>query len=231
MRHPGFVRTVGLIAAKDLRLEWRTWESLATSGVFSLVVLLVFSFSYEAGIVRELGVERLVPGVLWTVLAFAGVVLLTRSMQLERRRDSLSAILCSPTDRGALFVGKLLANFLKFALLQAVLLPLTALFFNFDALASIWPLIAVLLVHSLALAELGTLFAAVTTRVGRGEALVVTLLFPAASPIVISAVECTSAVLADGSLSGVGHWMATAVGFDFLYFFVSLLTFEFVLEE
>jgi len=40
-----------------------------------------------------------------------------------------------------------------------------------------------LFLHGLGLALLGTLFAGVTTRVGRGEALLATLLFPSASPL------------------------------------------------
>ena len=35
----GFARASGLIVAKDMRLEWRTLETLATSFVFSLIVL------------------------------------------------------------------------------------------------------------------------------------------------------------------------------------------------
>jgi hypothetical protein len=47
----------------------------------------------------------------------------------------------------------------------------------------------------------------------------------------ISAVKCTAEALERGSLAGVTTWMLVALGFDLLYFFVSLLTFEFVLED
>jgi ABC-type transport system involved in cytochrome c biogenesis permease component len=72
----------------------------------------------------------------------------------------------------------------------------------------------------------------VATRVGRGEALLATLLFPAVSPLFISAVKCTSSLLEGKGLGGeAGRWLMVAAGFDMLYYFVALLTFEFVLEE
>ena len=88
-----------------------------------------------------------------------------------------------------------------------------------------------LFLHGLGLTELGTLFAGITTRIGRGEALLATLLFPAATPLLISAVKCTAACLDDRPMTEVSNWLLLAVGFDVLYLFVAMLTFEFILEE
>ena len=89
MRRVSFLRASAIIAAKDLRLEWRTLETLSSTAIFSLTVLVVFNLAFGAGAIRQFGVDRLVPGVLWSVLAFATVVALTRSLQLERARDTL----------------------------------------------------------------------------------------------------------------------------------------------
>jgi heme exporter protein B len=227
----GFFRASWMIAAKDLRLEWRTWDTLSATLIFSLIVMIVFNFAFGVGTVQELGVDRLLPGVLWTVLAFASVVAMSRSIQSERMHDTLGALCLAPIDRGAVYAGKLLGNLVQLTLLQWLLLPLTAVFFNYDLFAVAGPLVLVLFLHGLGLTELGTLFAAVTSRLGRGEALLATLLFPAATPLIISAVKCTSACLAGEPLSSVSQWLLVATGFDLLYFFVALMTFEFVLEE
>jgi len=232
MRRVGYFRASYEVAAKDLRLEWRTFETLSTSVVFSLIVLLIFNFAFSFATIRDLGAARLVPGVVWAVLAFGAVVGMTRSMQIERQRDTLGALFMAPVDRGALFTGKFLANLVKLTVLQWVVLPLSAVFFDYDLLAVAGPMALVLLLHAIGLTELGTLFAGVATRVGRGEALLGTLLFPAVSPLFISAVKCTASLLAGQGLSGAaGTWLLITVGFDFLYFFVALLTFEYVLEE
>ena len=231
MSSPGLFRAGWVIASKDLRLEGRTWETLSSSLVFSLIVLVIFSFGFSFETMRELGAARLVPGVIWTVLAFASIVGLARSMQLERASETINAIYLAPIDRGSLFLGKLLANLVKVSILQWVVLPLSAILFDYPLLPILAPLLLVLFVHGAGLTLLGTLFAGVAIRVGRGEALVATLLFPAASPIFISAVKCTAALLEGQPLDSVSHWLLVACGFDMLYFMVALLIFDFVLEE
>jgi heme exporter protein B len=231
MSGPGFLRSSWIVAAKDLRMESRTWETVTAGGVLALVVLLIFNFAFSFDTLRELGPPRLVPGVLWTMLVFAAVVTFTRSMELERRRDTLAAMFMAPVDRSALYCGKLLANLAKLALLIVILLPLTAVLFDYPLLPVLFPMLLIVGLHGIGLTELGTLFAGVSVRLGRGEALVATLLFPAASPMVISAVRCTGAALAGEPLSNVKTWLLAAVGFDILYLVVALMTFEFVLEE
>ena len=71
MSAPGFFKASWIVAAKDLRLEWRTFETLSSSMIFSLIVLVIFNFAFGFATVRELGAARLVPGVIWIVLAFA----------------------------------------------------------------------------------------------------------------------------------------------------------------
>jgi heme exporter protein B len=232
MKHVGYFRASWIVAAKDLRLEWHTFESLSSSFIFSLIVLVIFNFAFGFSTIKELGAERLVPGVVWTVLGFAAVVSVARSMQIEKRRDTLAALFMAPIDRGALFTGKFLANLVKNIILQWIVVVLAAVFFNFDLVAVAAPMFLVLFLHGLGLTELGTLFAAIATRVGRGEALLATLLFPASAPLFISAVKCTASLLEGKGLGGAaGNWLMITTGFDVLFFLVALATFEFVLEE
>ncbi len=199
--------------------------------LFSLIVLVVFNFAFDLATVRRVGASRLVPGVLWTIFAFSGIVGFARSFQIERQRDSLTALILAPVDSGALFAGKALANLAAMTVLEVVLLPLSAVFFDYDLLSMAGPLALVVVLHSVGLAELGTLFAAIAARVGRGEALLATLLFPVSTPLFISAVKCTTAVMESKPLASVSTWLLVAAGFDALYFLVALLTFEFVLED
>jgi heme exporter protein B len=228
---PGFLRAAGTLAAKDLRVEWRSLDALSSMLLFSLIVLLVFSFAFDLSTLRELGAARLLPGVLWTTFAFTGIVAFARSFESERLHGSLTGLRIAPVDGGALFAGKTLANLVTLATLQALLLPLSALWFDYDLGRVLGPLALVVTLHTVGLAELGTLFSAVAVRLGRGEALLATLLLPASSPLLISAVKCTAVALAGEDLGRVRHWLLVAVGFDVLYFLVAWLTFEYVLED
>lgn len=228
---PGFLRAARAVLLKDLTLEWRTLDALSAMGLFSLVVMVVFSFAFDRALQQQIGVERLVPGVLWVTIAFASIVGLTRSFHLEHHRDSITALALAPVDRGAVFAGKAAANLVQVLLLEAVLLPLSAVLFDYDLFAVSGAMMLLVVLHTLALVEIGTLFAAIAARLGRGEALLATLLLPAVSPVFLSAVLSTRQVLAGEGLGPARQWLLVTAGLDVLYFFVALLTFEFVLDE
>jgi heme exporter protein B len=200
-RPPGFFRAAAIVAGKDLRIEGRTKETLSATVLFALVELVVFGFAFDLDTIRRMGPAKVVPGLLWMTLAFSAIVGFTRSFRLERAREALAAVAMAPVDRGAVFVGKWLANVVLLAILEAFLLPLTALFFDVDILSTAAPLVAVVGLHTVGLAALGTLFAGVASRLGRGEALLATLLLPAATPLFLSAVHCTAAALEATSLA------------------------------
>ena len=231
MKRVGFARAAWLVAQKDLQLEWRTFDALAASIVFAVVVLLVFQFAIGGGPARQLSADAVVPGVLWLAISFSAVVGIARSMDVERHGDTLAALFRAPIDRSAIYTGKLIANGVRLALLEAILVPLAIVFFNAN-LAGAWlELVFVLALCSFGLCALGTLFGAVVSRVGRGEALLSTLLLPASTPLLLAGVSATGALFRGEALSSVGRWLGLAAGFGLLYFFVALATFEFVLEE
>lgn len=230
-RGPGPLAAAWLVAAKDLRIELRTFDSSAAMVLFSLSVFLVFGFAFDLATVRDLGPPELVPGILWTAFAFSAIIGSTRVMGLERLRESLTALLLAPVDRSALFAGKALGSLVTLTALEAVLLPLSAVLFDYDLLHAAPTLLPVVALHTVGLAELGILLGAVTTRLRRGESLLSILLLPASVPLFLSAVRCTEAALRGEGLAAVATWLLVATGFDLLYFFVSLLTFELVLED
>lgn len=230
-RGPGFFAAASLVARKDLRIEGRTKETLAASLLFALVVLVVFAFAFDLDTIKRMGAAKVVPGILWVTLAFSAIVGFTRSFRLERAREALIAVAMAPVDRGAVFVGKWIANLVLLLALEAILLPLTAVFFDADIVACAGPLLLVVAVHTLGLAALGTLFGGVVSRLGRGEALLATLLLPAATPLFLSAVHCTASALDGSPLADDRKWLLITAGLDVLYVLVALVVFDAILED
>jgi heme exporter protein B len=191
----------------------------------------VFAFAFDLDTIHRMGSSKVVPGLLWMTLAFSAIVGLTRSFRLERAREALIAVALAPVDRGAVFVGKWLANVVLLIVLEAILLPLTAIFFDVDVVAVALPLTLVVALHTLGLAALGTLFSGVVSRLGRGEALLATLLLPAATPLFLSAVHCTASVLDTGLQASDRKWLLLTAGLDVLFVLVAILVFDAILEE
>ena len=214
VKPPGFFAAAAIVARKDLRIEGRTKETLLASALFALVTLVVFGFAFDLDTLRRVGPGAIVPGLLWTTVAFSAIVGFTRSFRLEHAREALIAVALAPVDRGAVYFGKWLANCAFLFMLEALLLPLTAIFFDVNILDVAGPLGLVVALHTVGLASLGTLFGAVVSRLGRGEALLATLLLPAATP-----------------LASDRKWLLLTAGLDVLYVLVAILVFDAVLEE
>ena len=228
---PGFVRAAALVARKDLAVEGRTRESMAASLLFALIVLVVFAFAFDLDFVRRTGVSKIVPGMLWVTLAFSAIVGFNRSFATERARDALTGLAIAPVDRGAVLCGKAFANLTLLVLLEAAVIPLTGIFFDVDMVTAAPPLAAVVLLHSAGLAQLGTIFGAVVSRLGRGEAFLATLLLSAATPLFLSAVHCTATVFEGSPLAGDAKWLLITAGLDVLYFLVAWLLADAILED
>ena len=91
-------------------------------------------------------------------------------------------------------------------------------------------LLAVLL-GSLAFAVVGTLFAVIAANSRARDVLLPVLLLPVSVPIVIASVEQTAAVLSGPTLLAAFPWTRLTFGYAVLFFIMSMLLFEHVLDE
>src|ERR1039458_9958964 len=104
------MRTLQVISAifvKDLRVEWRHRETLASMSIFGVLVVFLFNFAFEPAREETL---RLLPGLLWVAFAFAGVLGFNRSFAAERENAAFEGMRLAPVDPGAIYLGKMLAN-------------------------------------------------------------------------------------------------------------------------
>jgi len=234
----GFLALIG----KDLRTELRTREVLTTTLVFPLLVLLVFRFAFETGDV--VGMRAAAPGVVWASALFASILSLTRSFAAEKEDDRIYGLLVSPVDRGTLYLAKLCANLLFLLLVEAVTLLAFVLFFDANLLPGLTLLLPVVLLGTLAISSVGTLFAAMAVNTRAREALLPLLLFPVLTPVLLAALEYTRIALALGSSDaavaaaaaaaaqdGMGKWMGTLVAFDVVFTTAGWLLFEHVVSD
>ena len=83
------------IFVKDLRVEWRSRETLVPMCVFGLLVVFLFNFAFEAAHEETL---RLLPGLLWIAFAFSGILGFNRSFASERENSCLEGMTLAPID-------------------------------------------------------------------------------------------------------------------------------------
>ena len=222
-----YLRKVLAIVAKDVAAELRTKEMFSSMAVFSLLVILIFNFAFD---LRADNQRTLAPGVLWVAIAFAGMLGLSRSFVMEKDRGSLEGLLLTPVDRSAIYLGKMLGNVLFIAVVELIILPIFVVLFNLSA--GDLPLLAgVMLLGTIGLAGVGTLFSAMAIHTRAREVLLPILLFPVVIPAILSAVKLTAAILDRWPWADAQNWFSLLVAFDVIFMALSFILFDYVVEE
>src|SRR5947209_20601902 len=106
---------------KDLRLEWRSKDAINSMLFFSLLVVVVFSFSFDPNAEES---RAIAGGLIWVAFLFAAVVALNQTWAREIRNQVLDAYRVSPASANSLFLAKAIGNFIFVSVLEALMTPL-----------------------------------------------------------------------------------------------------------
>src|ERR1700704_5230920 len=160
--------TTTVLLGKELRTEFRSRELLTTTVVFILVVMVLFSFTFDPTSTES---RRFGPGLLWLAFLFAASLMLQPCFLREQNNDTLSALRLSVSDPFAIFLAKLAANTLFLLFTQVLLLPAFSILYNVPVLAAFPPLVLVMFMGSLGLSVTGTALSAISAQARMRELL------------------------------------------------------------
>ncbi|HTV02237.1 MAG TPA: heme exporter protein CcmB, partial [Luteitalea sp.] len=170
--------------------------------------------------------------VLWVAEALSGTLAMARTFERERAAGTLQAVLASPVPRPAIFLGKWAALMVLMFAVEAVLLPLVAMFFQMPLAVRPLPVVALLVAGTAGYAAIGTLFAAMLARMRSRDVLLPLLLYPMSVPVIIGGVRGTAAALANPYLPDqVNLWLSLLVCFDAVFVTLALWTFGALMTE
>lgn len=221
-----FWQAVFAILHKDLQAEMRSRELFNTMVLFALLSTLIFSFALELDRIAR---EEAVSGVLWVTITFASTLGLNRSMFMEREQNTLDAVLLAPVSRTAVFVGKMLGNFLFTLIVGVVLIPVMSLLYNKPLVQPAFFLVLALGV--LGFSTVGTLISTMTIQTRARESLLPIAMLPVALPIILAAVRASTGVLTGSEAENWQGWVNLLILINIIYLGLSLLLFEYVIEE
>jgi heme exporter protein B len=214
------------IAAKDLRLEAKTRDVVASVGLFSLLVVVIASFALPT---TGEGREGVAAGVLWIAFLFAALLGLGRSMAIEKEEACFEELLISPAPRESIFLGKLFANLGFTFAIELLILPVFVVLMDLHV-GGVALLVLAALLGSLGLVVVGTLFASIAVNTRGREAILPLLVLPVSVPVMVAAVKATEASLT-GAWGSTTSWLLLALGYDALFLLVALATFPHLTEE
>lgn len=216
------------IAAKDVLLEFRSRTAFLSALVFTALVLAIFNFARDPTAVSAID---LAPGILWITFTFAGMLGLNRAFGLERENRAIDGLLLSPASRTALYIGKVIANLIFVGAVEAIALPLFALFFNVPLLPILGPLVLVILLATVGFVAVGTLMSSMAVNTRFAELMLPVLVLPFLVPPIIGAVQLTARLFASRPFSELLPWLRLLLAYDIVFVVACILFFESTLEE
>lgn len=222
-----FFRQALVIAAKDLTLELRARERIASMLTFAVLVAVVFSFALDP----TLPARGVAGAMIWVTLIFAGLLGVGRAFTLEREQEALTGLLLTPIDRGALYLGKLLANLALLLVTAALVLGVFALFFSLPIGRAFGGIAGIVVLASVGFMTLGTLIGAMAASTKLGETLIPVLLLPLLIPVIVFAASATQRLLIGRPAGEVAGSMKMLLAFDVVFLVVCTLVFPSVVEE
>ncbi len=221
-------RQMGALIWKDVVIELRTRERIAAMGGFTVLVGVLFNYAIDPTVVEP---QAIASALIWMTIVFGGMLGLGRTFHLEEEEGAFQGILLSPIPRDALYLGKVVANFILLTAVTILVFGVFTLFFGIQLGGHPLALVGVVLLGILGFVAIGTLFSAMSARTSMGESLLPILVFPLLIPVVIYGVTATSRLFqglpvseVDGNIRMLGAFAVVALA-------VGAGLFRFVVEE
>ena len=223
-------RIAKLVAAKDLRVEWRSRVLTNQIIPFAGVTMVMFAFALDATNV----LQRVAPGLIWLATLFSLLILVQRAFGVESDDGALDALRVAGVDPVAIFWGKALALAAQLALLEVVLVVAAVLLYGVSVpIAGAILLFTTLLTATVGLACVGTLYGGLTAGFSGRETLLPLLILPVVAPVLIGATRAVEAALGTGgvALSEGWPWIGLLATFAVAFSVGGALAFGPLIEE
>ena len=228
MRLPDLLRHSWVLAAKDLRVEFRSRTAILSAVVFVILAFVVFNFGRDPTAVPNVA---LAPSILWVTFTLAAILALNRAFHLELENHALDGLLLAPIDRSSIYLGKLIANLVFVATFELIGVPLLMLFFNVRLLPYLAPLVLLIALATIGFVAVGTLFSAMTVRTRFAELLLPVMLLPFMILPLSWGVQATVRLLAGRPLSEIVGWLNMLAVYDIVFVALALLLFPATVSE
>ena len=203
----------------------RTWPAMLVLGV---VVALVFSLQMDLLLQQK---QRILGGLLWLAVFFAGMTAVDRSFAVEREEGCWQGMKLLPVGPSTIFLAKWVVNVVALLALECVLIPLFFVLGALPLLPHAGELALIALLTSLGLAAVGTLVSALATSSERGGSTLVLVVLPLAIPVVLAAAECTRLVVQGQVDESWWRWIQLLGAFAVIFTTAGTLLFEYAIED
>jgi len=207
------------IAKKDLRIEFRTKNTLNFLFLFALLSIMLFSAT----------IEKPEPVMLWVVFIFVGMLGYSRAFLREVETGTLEALKISPVQPSSILFGKMIFNGVLMLLLEIIIMPI------FMAVFQIYPrdlflAFTVITAGNIAFVIVTSSLSILVLKSKARELLMPILLFPVVFPVILSTVQAFTMAI-NGDSADIASPLSVIIAFSTAMLAVGYLTVDYALIE
>ena len=217
---------LGLVAAKDLRIEFRSRVLANQVAPFALLVLVLFGVALDAD---QRTLRSFAPGLFWVAVLLCALLAVQRSVAVERADDAVVGLRLSGMSPAALFLGKATAVLVQLLVLEVLLTGGIIVLYR-SSVEDVVLLVLTGLTAGVAVAAAGTLYGAMAAGLGVRETLLPILLLPVLAPVLIGATRAFDDALGAAAVDG-WAWLVLLAGLAVVFTLVGALAHRVLVED
>lgn len=219
----------GIIFLKnEIRLNLRTKESFISMIFFSLLVILVFHFGFA---LDKKTIASLVGPMVWVATLFGGMLRMNRTFELENEGNLFDSLRLVKGTAIPFFLSKFMVNFFFILVIEILTFGFIIFLFNIanpgEYIRLFW---LPLLLGGFGLACIGTTFSGMVVSHGRKDLILPVIAYPILIPVIIGVMKSVEYSVLGIPLEINYTWIKILVAFDVIYFILSLVVYESILE-
>ena len=223
--------TVALaIAAKDLRIEWRSRVVVNQVLPFSGLVMVMFALALD----DDAMLQRTAGGLVWLATLFSLFLVVQRAYAVDTQDGALDAMRVAGVDMQAMFLGKSLALAGQLLVLEVLLFAVAMVLYRVSPPGEgLVLLVTAVITATAGLGFVGTLYGGLIAGAKGRDSLLPLLLLPVVAPVLLGATRATESALRSGGavVSEGWPWVAVLVVFAGVFGVGGLLSFGALIEE
>lgn len=230
MKSQSTLRVARIVAAKDLRIEMRSRVVTNQVVPFAALVMVMFAFALD----DDSTLDRVAGGLVWLATLFSLFIIIQRSFVIETADGALDALRVAGVNPAGIFLGKAAALVVQLLILETTLIGGAIVLYRVQVQpTSLVLLVTCMLVATLGLAFVGTIFGGLAAGIRGRETLLPLLLLPAIAPVLIGATKATEAAFGiSGMVSSEGWpWVGLLAVFAAVFGVGGLSAFGPLIEE
>lgn len=207
------------IAKKDLKIEFRTKNTINFLFLFALLSIMLFSAT----------IENPEPALLWVVFIFAGMLGYSRAFLREVETGTLDALRISPVSPASILFGKIVFNAVIMLVLEIIIIPIFMAVFEMYPENLTMAMVSIT-AGNLAFVIVSSSLSVLVIKSRARELLLPILMFPVVFPVILSTVQAFSMSIS-GNLEGIESPLSIILGFSTAILAVGYLTVDYALVE